>query len=118
MRISDWSSDVCSSDLGRSGLAWSIAVVAALSLPLGLLQVTAGSFFYIYEISDFGLYTGLFANAAHLALLLLVAVPLLVALSLSAASQQETEGDIYRRKLLVLMALTIGMAPGRENIRN
>src|SRR3546814_14840697 len=37
---------------GRSGLAWSIAVVAALSLPLGLLQVTAGSFFYIYEIRD------------------------------------------------------------------
>ena len=89
----------------RSWLAWSVAIVAALSLPLGLLQVTAGSFFYVYEISDFGLYTGLFANAAHLALLLVVAVPLLVALYLTPASRQEPEGDVYRQKLLVLLAL-------------
>src|SRR3546814_9868014 len=31
MRISDWSSDVCSSDLGKSGTAASVATMALLS---------------------------------------------------------------------------------------
>ena len=87
----------------RTWLAWTIVLVAALSLPLGLLQVTAGAIFYIYEISDFGLYTGFFANAAHLALLLPIACPLTVALYLGAGDRSQTKR--YRRKLLALLAL-------------
>ena len=89
----------------REWLAWSIVLIAAVSLPLGLVQVTAGSIFYLYEISDFGLYTGLFANAAHLALLLLVALPFLVALYMGAAARARGEKALYREKLIVLMAL-------------
>ncbi|WP_158274615.1 O-antigen ligase family protein [Sphingosinicella humi] len=89
----------------RDWLAWSVVIVAALSLPLGLVQVTAGSLFYIYEISDFGLYTGLFANAGHLALLLLVALPLLVALYVGSARRGRGEKTIDRQTLILLTAL-------------
>lgn len=68
-------------------IAWVIALVAAISVAIGALQVAGGetSPWYFYTISNFGASVGFFANANHLATLLVVTIPFLAAMYLSAS---------------------------------
>ena len=90
--------------------AWlTLALIAATfaGVLLGLLQVSSGnpmaSPWYLYRISNFGFATGFFANSNHMASLLLVALPFIVALGAMAAG---TAKDI--RKRYTAVALTAG----------
>jgi O-antigen ligase len=69
-----------------SWIAWAIAIVAALSVAIGALQIAGGdsSPWYFYTITNFGATVGFFANANHLATLLVATIPFLTALYLSA----------------------------------
>ena len=67
-------------------IAWAIVIVAGISAPIGALQIAggAGSPWYFYRITNFGSSTGFFANANHLATLLVLTIPFLAALYLAA----------------------------------
>ena len=96
--------------LGSDSAAWlSVALIAAtfLGILLGLLQVSAAdpaaSPWYLYKFTNFGLATGFFANSNHMASLLLLAIPFIVALG-AAFRRSATE----QRKKYALLALTAG----------
>lgn len=67
-------------DYRASWIAWAVVGIAILSIVLGGLQVAAGGIWYLYRITNRGVAVGFFANANHLATLLLMAIPLLAAL--------------------------------------
>lgn len=78
--------------LGNFRAAWIAAVVAAiaaLSVAIGALQLAGGngSDWYFYAITNFGATVGFFANANHLATLLVATIPLLTALYLNARAK-------------------------------
>lgn len=62
--------------------AWVVIGVMALSVIVGALQISggAGSPWYFYRITNYGVTVGFFANANHMATLLLVSLPFLAAL--------------------------------------
>jgi O-antigen ligase len=72
-----------------SWVAWVLAAVAIVSVAVGALQLAGGqgSSAYFYEITNYGAMTGFFANANHLATLLLATVPFLAALYLNAVNK-------------------------------
>src|SRR5690554_3641196 len=55
-------------------LAWTIVGVTALSVLIGALQISGGmnSAWYFYRITNYGVMVGFFANANHMATLLVV----------------------------------------------
>lgn len=67
-------------------LAWSLGGIACASVLLGAIQLAGGaaSPAYVYERTNYGVATGLFANANHFGTLMLMTVPLLAALFASA----------------------------------
>lgn len=69
-----------------SWIAWALAAVTVASVVLGALQLAGGehSPAYFYAITNYGAMTGFFANANHLATLLLATIPFLAALYLNA----------------------------------
>jgi O-antigen ligase len=69
-----------------SWFAWCLAGVSIVSVAVGALQLAGGSesATYLYEITNVGAMTGFFANANHLATMLLATVPFLAALYLHA----------------------------------
>jgi O-antigen ligase len=87
-------------------VAWVLAAVAVVSVAIGALQLAGGesSPAYFYEITNFGAMTGFFANANHLATLMLATLPFLAALYLNAVAKgrslQKSSG------LLVVLAGT------------
>ena len=70
-----------------SWIAWGLAAVSLVSVALGALQRAGGeqSGLYLYQITNFGVMTGFFANANHLGTLLVVTIPFLAGLYLNAA---------------------------------
>src|SRR3546814_14560268 len=76
MRISDWSSDVCSSDLFFKGLARAFAGALLFALPMMMTM----------EMWQIGFYIGPW----RLALLIVLLVPLLAGLSRFAGFQAST----------------------------
>lgn len=88
-------------------LALALIVATLLGVLLGLLQVVSGnpaaSPWYLYRISNFGFATGFFANSNHMASLLLIAFPFVVALGAMAA-----DGSKDVRKRYTIVALTAG----------
>jgi O-antigen ligase len=72
-----------------SWLAWIVAGVTIASVAIGALQKVGGSdsSWYIYEITNYGSTTGFFANANHLATLMVATIPFLAALYLALASR-------------------------------
>ena len=72
-----------------SWLAWAIAIVTIVSVGLGALQIVGGegSRWYLYTITNFGVTTGFFANANHMATLLVATIPFLAALYLNARAK-------------------------------
>lgn len=93
-------------------LALAAGVVAGIVL--GALQVTspdpATSPWYLYEDTNFGVATGFFANANHMATLLVVTLPFLAA---AVASARKRGGDNQRYSAVVALfggtALVIGV---------
>lgn len=73
-----------------AGIAWTVALASALSVCLGALQIAGGnmSSWYIYRITNYGQTTGFFSNSNHLATLLLVSVPFITALYVSARARR------------------------------
>jgi O-antigen ligase len=71
------------------GIAFVIVVATALSVLVGTLQIAGGegSPWYPYQITNYGVTVGFFANANHLATLLVVSVPFLAGLYMSARSK-------------------------------
>lgn len=72
-----------------SWIAWVLAGVTIVSIAVGALQIVGGldSPWYFYEITNFGATTGFFANANHLATLMVVTIPFLAALYLAATAK-------------------------------
>ncbi len=70
-------------------IAWAVASIAALSVAIGALQLAGGSTspWYFYSITNFGTTVGFFANANHLATLLVATIPFLAAIYLSARAR-------------------------------
>ena len=79
-------------------IAVTIIAATMAGVFLGALQVgspdPATSPWYFYRYSNFGVATGFFANSNHMATLLLIAIPFIVALA--SASAQRTE-DVRKR---------------------
>ena len=78
--------------LGNFRGAWiasGVAIVAALSVAIGALQLAGGtgSDWYFYSITNYGATVGFFANANHLATLLVATIPLLTAFYLNARAK-------------------------------
>jgi O-antigen ligase len=97
-----------------SWIAWVLAAVTISSVAIGSMQLAGGeqSGWYFYEITNFGVATGYFANANHEATLLLATIPFLTALYLSSSgmghSVQRSSGLLV---VLVgaLMVLAVGL---------
>jgi O-antigen ligase len=72
-----------------SWLAWVLAAVTIASVAVGALQIVGGlqSAWYFYEITNYGTTTGFFANANHLATLMVATIPFLAALYLSTTAR-------------------------------
>ncbi|HEY1605312.1 MAG TPA: O-antigen ligase family protein [Allosphingosinicella sp.] len=72
-----------------SWLAWVIAAFTIVTVAVGALQIAGGpeSPWYLYEITNYGTTTGFFANANHMATLMVAAIPFLAALYLSAVAK-------------------------------
>lgn len=91
----------------ESWLAAALITVTFLGILLGLPQVLGGKLatnpWHFYERSNFGYATGFFANKNHMASLLLVALPFIVALGSIAA-----EATKDARKRYSVTALTTG----------
>ena len=89
-----------------------VTVIAATfaGVALGALQVAssdpAASGWYFYKYSNFGMATGFFANSNHMATLLLIAIPFVVALASAVA--QGTE-DVRKRHAAIAIG-TGGLA--------
>lgn len=86
----------------------STALVACtfLGLALGLVQFLGGdeTSAYLYEITNRGLLVGVFANANHMATMLLVTLPFLSVLTRTAIDKRPGQG----RELLLIWALLTG----------
>jgi O-antigen ligase len=95
------------------GTLWiAVALIAATfaGVLLGLLQVGSGnpiaSPWYLYRFSNFGFATGFFANSNHMASLLLVALPFIFALGLTASARVKKDP----RKRYSILGLTVAGA--------
>ncbi len=106
--------------MGSYRAAWLAIVLGITSLSgvlLGILQVTSGdahmSPWYLYRITSHGSATGFFANSNHIATLLIVSVPFMVALlGATRPGQRFVQQDAGRYAILggFLLVLTVGLA--------
>lgn len=76
---------------------------AILQVNLGLMQVSDGARWYLHAVTNEGVATGFFANANHLAAMLLVCLPLLTA----AASKYSARVDPSWRSTLWLLTTAV-----------
>ena len=85
-----------------------LVAVAIVSFAIGVFQVSLGStsILYFHEITNRGSAVGFFANANHLATLLLISVPLATALSVEFAGKR----GIFARYPGVALAVASGVA--------
>jgi len=99
-----------------SWLAGALAVATFIAVILGTLQVAStnppSSPWYFYKFTNFGQATGFFANSNHMATLLVVAVPFLVALFGSrGAKARSTQVAASKTAVLVggLIVIFLGL---------
>ena len=104
--------------LRSSWLAWTIIGVTLVSVVIGALQTAGGegSPWYFYQITNPGVGVGFFANANHLATLLVSTIPFLAALYLNYRSRGSRQKDSLATVLLVgaLMVVFVGIAVNRS----
>ncbi len=74
----------------RTVLSWVLIGVTVAAILLGTLQVISGSRWYPYEVTNYGAMTGFFANANHMATLLLASTPFVAALYVRARRQSSS----------------------------
>ena len=90
-------------DYRPSWLAAALLAGTVAGIVLGTLQVGSGeptsSPWYLYPASSFGVATGFFANANHMAILMVVSLPFLAALLVEAKSDN-------KQRYFVLLALS------------
>lgn len=102
-----------------SWLAWAIGIVTLLSVALGALQIVGGegSRWYFYKITNYGVTTGFFSNANHMATLLVSTVPFLAALYLTAKRRGRSLQRMSGLIVILGGALTVvfvGLAANRS----
>jgi O-antigen ligase len=92
-----------------SWIAWVIIIVAAMSVAVGALQLSSGdqSGWRFYRVTNYGAATGFFANANHLATLLLVTIPFLAALYAGARRGSRSAQRASGLLVIVLGALAV-----------
>ncbi|HEU0044544.1 O-antigen ligase family protein [Sphingomonas sp.] len=95
-------------------LSWSLLVVTVLSIAVGALQLAGGKVggAYIYEITNYGVAVGFFANGNHMATLLLVAIPFLGALQLSLLRRARSPRNASAVRVLtatIFVVLIVGL---------
>ncbi len=92
-------------EYSRAWLAAALIAGTVAGVLLGIMQVTspnpAASTWYLYRVSNFGVATGFFANGNHMASLLLVTIPFIVALG---ATVREGAKDLKLRSTAMAMA--------------
>lgn len=101
--------------LARPWIAWTLVVVTLSSVALGALQLLegGGSRVYLYDVTNHGAAVGFFANANHMGILLVAAIPFVVALY---ANAREKGGSVQKAAGLatmlagVLLVIGIGIA--------
>lgn len=99
----------------NSWLTGVLAVVTVLSVAVGALQIVGGEYsgWYLYEITNFGVATGFFSNANHMATLLVSTIPFLAALYLgknrSRRSMQKSSG-LFVVLIGTLIVIFVGIA--------
>lgn len=93
------------------GLALTVVMGTVAGVLLGVLQVTSGgptsSPWYLFKNGNFGVATGFFANGNHMALLLLIAIPLIAALGSAAAEVSKDARKRYATLALMAGALAV-----------
>ena len=95
-------------------LSWSLLVVTVLSIAIGALQLVGGKVggAYIYDITNYGVAVGFFANGNHMATLLLVAIPFLGALQLSLLRRARSPRNASAVRVLtatIFIVLIVGL---------
>jgi O-antigen ligase len=90
-------------------IAWVIAVFTTVSVGLGALQISGGdpTNWYFYRITNVGFTTGFFANANHMATLLVCTVPFLTALYLNARSRGQSAQTSSGMFVILAGAMTV-----------
>lgn len=89
------------------GIAAAIVAVTLVSVAVGALQVIGGDSGYFYEITNFGVAVGFFANGNHNATLLLVSIPFLAALQAALLTRRRTQRSASAVRLLVGAAYAV-----------
>jgi O-antigen ligase len=98
----------------ESWIGWTIVSATALSVLVGTLQVAGGhdSIWYLYEITNYGVTVGFFANANHMATLLVSTLPFLGALYMFARRRGRTAQKLAGLSLILgglLVMLLVGL---------
>lgn len=98
-------------------LAIVLGLAAFAGVLLGVLQVTSGDIYnspwYLYSITNNGMATGFFANSNHMATLLIVTIPFMVALlGFRRSGRRFVQQDAGRYAILggALLILLLGIA--------
>ena len=101
-----------------AGLAAALIAGATAGVLLGILQVSSPipqqSPWYLYQVSNFGVATGFFANGNHMANLLLVSIPFIAALGATFARRTKdrrarSAGLAFACGGLILVVLGLGL---------
>jgi O-antigen ligase len=98
-----------------SWLAGALAVATFAAVLVGTLQVASGdpaaSPWYFYRVTNFGLAPGFFANSNHMATLLVIAIPFLVALFGSWARARSAQASASKTAILAggLLVILLGL---------
>ncbi|MGF1549993.1 MAG: O-antigen ligase family protein [Sphingomonadaceae bacterium] len=90
-------------------IGWTITTLACLGVLVGALQLAGGreSFWYFYDITNYGAATGFFSNANHMATLLVATLPFIAALYLDARNARRSMKSVSGA--LILLAGAAGM---------
>jgi O-antigen ligase len=90
-------------------IGWALAVVTTLAVGIGAMQIASGDpmAWYFYRTTNVGATTGFFANANHMATLLVATVPFLTALYLSARGRGRSAKGASGMFVVLAGALTV-----------
>ena len=87
--------------------AMALIGVTTVSIAWGAVQRSGNQAAYLYEITNYGVATGFFSNANHLATLMMATMPFIAALYLAA--KRESRSQQRDSALLVLLAGAVGV---------
>jgi len=88
-----------------SWIAFALIVVTTLAIALGAVQRAGNDTAYFYLITNYGVATGFFANANHMATLLIATIPFVAALYLVARGRSRSP-----QRISALLVILVGAA--------